>query len=209
MCLDVLDQMRRRVRHAACCAGRTDASAFAREGNQDLVVARLAADAGEAVGEDAATQVLGCRNAGTRRARARRGEAGRGRRPRVTRRAWSGRDVTPARATPCVRACVADSRAPAVVRRRRTSVRRCRPRARAGHVKSPGRALCAMPSPTSGPAVSEYRTPATALARAASTPRPATARSRAASAPSLTAGRSPRAATACRPPRRSRGVRRR
>jgi hypothetical protein len=38
-----VEQMRRRVCHAACCAGRTDASAFAREGNQDLVVARLAA----------------------------------------------------------------------------------------------------------------------------------------------------------------------
>jgi hypothetical protein len=51
--------MRRRVRHAACRAGRTDASALAREGYQDLVVASLAADPGEAVGGDAATQVLG------------------------------------------------------------------------------------------------------------------------------------------------------
>jgi hypothetical protein len=51
--------VRRRVCHAACCVGRTDASAFAREGNQDLLVARLAADAGEAMGDDAATQVLG------------------------------------------------------------------------------------------------------------------------------------------------------
>jgi hypothetical protein len=47
------------VCHAPRRTRGTDASALAREGNQDLIVARLATDAGEAMGEDAAAQVLG------------------------------------------------------------------------------------------------------------------------------------------------------
>ena len=59
LCLDVLDQMCRSVCHAPRRTRGTNASAFAREGNQDLIVARLATDADEAMGEDAAAQILG------------------------------------------------------------------------------------------------------------------------------------------------------
>jgi hypothetical protein len=55
----VIDKVRCRVGHAARGARRADAAAFTREGDEDLVGAGLAADAGEAMGEDAAAQVLG------------------------------------------------------------------------------------------------------------------------------------------------------
>ena len=51
--------MRGGVRHPPGHAGRADAAAFARERDEELVVAGLATHAREAVGEDATAQVLG------------------------------------------------------------------------------------------------------------------------------------------------------
>jgi hypothetical protein len=45
------------LHHTAGVAGRADAATFAREGYEALGGARVAADAGEAVGEDAAAEV--------------------------------------------------------------------------------------------------------------------------------------------------------
>ena len=56
---DVIDEVRYRVGHAARGTRRADAAAFTREGDEDLVGAGLAADAGEAVGKEATAQVGG------------------------------------------------------------------------------------------------------------------------------------------------------
>jgi len=54
---DLIDQMRGRLDHAPCVAGRTYRAAFARKGNQKIVPARPAAGPGEAVGQNAALEV--------------------------------------------------------------------------------------------------------------------------------------------------------
>jgi hypothetical protein len=54
-----VDQMRRGVRHPSRCTRRTQAAALAAERDDDLVMARRAAYACEAMREDAAAQVLG------------------------------------------------------------------------------------------------------------------------------------------------------
>ena len=55
----VVDKVRRGVRHPSRCTRRTQAAAFAAERDDDLVMARRAAYAREAMREDAAAQVLG------------------------------------------------------------------------------------------------------------------------------------------------------
>jgi len=54
-----IDEVRRGVGHASRGARRADAASLARERDEDLVVARLAPHAGEAVGEHPAAQILG------------------------------------------------------------------------------------------------------------------------------------------------------
>jgi len=56
---DVIDEARCRIGHAARGARRADAAAFTREGDEDLVGAGLAANAGEAVGKEATAQIGG------------------------------------------------------------------------------------------------------------------------------------------------------
>ena len=53
---DVVDQVRRCLRHAASPTRRAKASALAREGDQFVVAAVAAVQAQEAVGQDAALQ---------------------------------------------------------------------------------------------------------------------------------------------------------
>ena len=54
---DVVGEVGGHLHHAACVAGRADAAALAGEGDPPLGGTRVAADAGEAVGEDAAPEV--------------------------------------------------------------------------------------------------------------------------------------------------------
>jgi hypothetical protein len=54
---DMVRQVRGHLHHAACIAGGADATPFAGEGDEALGGARVAADAGEAVGENAAAEV--------------------------------------------------------------------------------------------------------------------------------------------------------
>jgi hypothetical protein len=54
---DAVDEVRRRLRHAAAVAGRADATALALEADQKPRAARRAAGAGEAEAKDAAAQI--------------------------------------------------------------------------------------------------------------------------------------------------------